>query len=383
MALRTRLALILAAGAVVGLSGPLTARQQAPERPRAIRPDFDIRERRPPAEGSARARAELRRQSFPRRRGSRLNPHTGALRVLDAPGWSGARTALPIALRNRLVGDVDRLGLDEGDLEGLTVARDYVTRSTGMRHVTFAQSFDGIPVFGGAVTVHIAATGEIVRVTSSAARGDGRRREPVVSADAAVILAAGDVDPSTPSCTASGRCRNPARGGQVRARRVPEGRHGVPRVVCHGRRPAAGLARRARARRPSPVLRPGRRCRDRRPPAAPQPRARRQRHRTSRAIGCHRGPRSAPARSDARRHRRLPSTGEPRAPRPRHALPGRTECPVGLWSAVGQQRPGLARQYIDRGRVRHIRRFSLGVRLSLQFRRCGRNGTVLLAQLRA
>jgi len=110
MASRTRLALILAAGAVVGLSWPLAARQQPPARSRAIGPDFDIRERRPPAEGSARARAELRREAVPRRRGSRLDPYTGALRVLDAPGWSAARTALPIALRNRLVRDADRLG---------------------------------------------------------------------------------------------------------------------------------------------------------------------------------------------------------------------------------------------------------------------------------
>ena len=190
MALRTRLALILAASAIVGLTGPLTARQQPPARSRAVGPDFDIRERRPPAEGSARARAELRREAFPRRRGSRLDPYTGALRVLDAPGWSGARATLPIGLRNRLVRDAGRLGLEDGDLDALTVVRDYVSRSTGMRHVTFAQSFDGIPVFGGAVTVHIASTGEVARVTSSAARGDQRRRQPLVTAEAAASVAA-------------------------------------------------------------------------------------------------------------------------------------------------------------------------------------------------
>ena len=198
MVLRTRLALILAAGAIVGLSGPLTARQQPPVGPRALRPDFDIREQRPPAEGSVRARAELRRATLPRRRGSRLDPYTGALRVLDAPGWSGAPTALPIALRNQLIRDVERLGLEDDDLDALTVVRDYVSRSTGMRHVTFAQSFDGIPVFDGTITVHIAATGEIVRVTSSAARGERRRRQPTLTAEAAASVAAGDVDPNTP-----------------------------------------------------------------------------------------------------------------------------------------------------------------------------------------
>ena len=113
MVLRTRLALILAAGAIVGLSGPVTARQQSPVGPRALRPDFDIREGRPPAEGSLRARAELRRATLRHRRGSRLDPYTGALRVLDAPGWSGSRTAPPIALRNQLVREVGRASCRE------------------------------------------------------------------------------------------------------------------------------------------------------------------------------------------------------------------------------------------------------------------------------
>ncbi len=122
MGLRTRVALILVAATVAGLSGPLTARQQPAERPRPARPDFDIRESRPAALGSARAQAELRRGPSTRgRRGSRLDPYTGALRVLDAPGWTGARAAAPVALRNRLVGAVDRLGLDDGDLDSLTV----------------------------------------------------------------------------------------------------------------------------------------------------------------------------------------------------------------------------------------------------------------------
>ena len=180
MGLRTRVALILVAATVAGLSGPLTARQQPAERPRPARPDFDIRERRPPALGSERAQAELRRGPSTRgRRGSRLDPYTGALRVLDAPGWTGARAAAPVALRNRLVGAV---GLDDADLDSLTVSRDYVSRSTGLRHMTFAQLFDGIPVFDGTVSVHIDSTGEVVRVTSSAARGEGRVSAPKLTA---------------------------------------------------------------------------------------------------------------------------------------------------------------------------------------------------------
>ena len=196
MAFRTRLGLILGIAVMVALSSSLTARQQLPQRLRPARPDFDVRAQRWPAIGSPRARAELRRTAAARnRRGSRLNPHTGALRVLERPGWTAARGALPAALRNQLVQAIDRLGLDDGDLESVRVLRDYVSGSTGLRHVTFAQSFDGIPVFGGTVTVHIDSTGEIVRVTSTAARGDGRQRNRLLTATDAATIASGDVNP--------------------------------------------------------------------------------------------------------------------------------------------------------------------------------------------
>ena len=115
--------------------------------------------------------------------------------MLERPGWTVARGALPAALRNQLVQAIDRLGLDDVDLESVRVLRDYVSGSTGLRHVTFAQSFDGIPVFGGTVTVHIDSTGEIVRVTSTAARGDGRQRNRVLTATDAATIASGDVNP--------------------------------------------------------------------------------------------------------------------------------------------------------------------------------------------
>ncbi len=124
-----------------------------------------------------------------------MDPHTGALRVLEAPGWAAGRAALSMALRNRLAQSVDRLGLENGDLESLTVVRDYISGPTGLRHVTFAQSFDGIPVFNGTVSVHIDSTGDVVRVTSSAARGEGRERTPRLGAEEAATLASNDVDP--------------------------------------------------------------------------------------------------------------------------------------------------------------------------------------------
>ncbi len=64
--------------------------------------------------------------------------------------------------------------------------------------MTFAQSFDGIPVFDGTVSVHIDSTGEVVRVTSSAARGEGRVRAPKLTAEDAATVAAGDVAPGAP-----------------------------------------------------------------------------------------------------------------------------------------------------------------------------------------
>ena len=196
MAMRMRFALILVATTLSGVSGPLAARQQPPERPRPARPDYDIREQRMPALASARAQAELTRARASRnRRGTRLDPYTGVMRVLESPGWTGARAAQSVALRNRLVQAIDRLGLDDGDLESLAVVRDYVSGSTGLRHVTFAQSFDGVPVFGGTVTVHIAQSGEVVRVTSSAARGEGRQQVPAVQAEDAATVAANDVSP--------------------------------------------------------------------------------------------------------------------------------------------------------------------------------------------
>jgi subtilase family serine protease len=198
MTLRARFGLILAGVAVAALSGPLTARQQ-PSPLGAVRPHFDVREQRPPAPTSERARAELRPQTAERsRRGSRVNPHTGALRVLDGPGWQATPTAPHTALRNRLEQAVDRLGLDAGDLASLTVVRDYASRTTGLRHVTFAQAFDGIPVFEGTLTVHIASNGDIVRVTSSAARGEARRSTPAIAAEEAAAVASKDISPDTP-----------------------------------------------------------------------------------------------------------------------------------------------------------------------------------------
>jgi extracellular elastinolytic metalloproteinase len=172
MALRMRIGLLLGTVGIVGLSGQIGARQ-TPEPTRPARPDFDIRDASAPGPASARALAELAAANRTRTPGAprppRLHPHTGGIRVLDAPGWFAVPGAPATALRELLQQASERLGLDEQDLDGLLLARDYVSRSTGLRHVTFTQTVDGLPVFGGMNALHVAADGAIVRVTSSAA----------------------------------------------------------------------------------------------------------------------------------------------------------------------------------------------------------------------
>jgi subtilase family serine protease len=218
MASRMRIGLVVAA-VLAGLSGSMAARQQPPGRP--SRSNFDIREQRAPAGASARARAELARVDAEQPRQSRLHPYTGGVRVLDAPGLSVPQGSSTDDFHRLLTQSADRLGLDDDDLASLAVARDYVSSTTGLRHVTFAQALDGLPVFGAVITMHIAQDGTVVRVTSSAARGDGRNRAMAVSADRAAAAAAADVSPG--SGFVPNRLANPG-DGRARFARGPFGR---------------------------------------------------------------------------------------------------------------------------------------------------------------
>jgi subtilase family serine protease len=182
-----------------GLMGHVGAGQQRPENEPA-RPNFDIRSSRAPATPSARAAAEIagRRSGGRQAAVARLHPHTGALRVLDSPGVSISQNASATELLTAVRDLAPRLGLDDDDLNGVELVRDYASASTRLRHVTFAQQLDGLPVFGAVVTLHISSDGSIVRVNSSAARGGGRRRGAAVAADAAVVAAVADVSPNAP-----------------------------------------------------------------------------------------------------------------------------------------------------------------------------------------
>lgn len=200
MALGMRLRLAAAAFACVALATPLAAvRPQQNAQADGVLPDFDIRSSRAPAAPAGRAQTEAART-----RGAngdarvRIHPHTGAVRVLEAPGITIPRGLQPAALVTLTRSLTARLGLDDGDLDNLTLARDYVSRSTGLRHVVLAQVVDGLPVFDGAIAIHLDQRGRVVRITSGAGRAAGRQRTPQVAPEQAVEAAASDIRAGEP-----------------------------------------------------------------------------------------------------------------------------------------------------------------------------------------
>ena len=389
MTLRTRLGFVLAAVAAVSLSGSLTARQQLPERPRPARPDFDIRELRAPAPGSVRARSRASASApmgaAPR---SRLDPHTGALRVLDAAGLGGrSDERAHAALRNRLGQAADRLGLDD-DVSGVADGRCATTSAGPPGCVTSRSRRPSTASLCLAARSPSTSpqSGEIVRVTSSAAHGAGRR----LSAPRSPPRRPRSSRRSTSSRTCS--LRPPSRRGPTGSMKRPHGSRAAASLrevtaslvwFAMDGAPAAGLACRARARRPAAVLRCARRRRERRAAPAPQSRARRERHRPRRAVGSHsrRSTRAGPIR--------CPAAAGACPPPINHELRNLTApfrdsetVLVGHRPAVRQQRPRLPRLRHDRRRARHLRRNALVVRLPLQLRRLGRDGALLRAELR-
>ncbi len=206
-----RLTFLTLAVAAVGLVGPVAAvRPQQP--PGRVLPDFDVREGRPPQAPSPQTEAEARRAAQAGTERVRVHPFTGGVRVLENPGITVRPTLPAPALRNVVSSLADRLGLEDGDLASLTLVRDYVSRSNGVRTVAFAQVVDGVPVFDAVVTIHLDASGDTVRVTSSAGRTASRQRSAQVSVEQAVVAAARNIRPElpfapTPVADASGIAR--------------------------------------------------------------------------------------------------------------------------------------------------------------------------------
>jgi subtilase family serine protease len=178
----------------VSLTTPVMAVRQQPPADRVL-PDFDVREGRPPQPPSPQTQAETQRAIESGRSRVRVHPFTGGVLVLERPGVNVPRTIAAPALRNVVASLADRLGLEDGDLGSLTLLRDYVTRSNGIRTVAFEQNVDGVPVFDAIVTVHLDGSGEIIRITSSAGRAAGRQRSGQVAAEQAVAAAVGNIRP--------------------------------------------------------------------------------------------------------------------------------------------------------------------------------------------
>jgi subtilase family serine protease len=177
------------------LSGTMTplAGQQPQDGGRPL-PNYDARDRDVPA-GSSTAVAD-RRVAVRGNVRSRANAKTGALRIADATGLSIARSQSSDGVRAALARAASRLGLDDADLQSLTLVRDFTSESNNVRHVVFSQSVDGIPVLDAEVAVHLDPSGRAVRLTSSAARGQNRRNAPLLSAAQAAVAAATNVRPS-------------------------------------------------------------------------------------------------------------------------------------------------------------------------------------------
>jgi subtilase family serine protease len=192
--------------------------QQQPTPDTGVLPDFDIRSVQPmaapPAAEIASGLERLRAQRPTSV--ARPDPRTGAARVLFArrgvlsdPTQGTARSIA----RRFLAEHADALGLNAEDVRGLVPAREYTTARTGLRHVTWTQVVDGIPVFDAVVTVHVGPDGSIHRVTSSAGRTSMRQSAAAIAAEDAVRLAAVHVRPELTLTPA--RVRGPA--GRTRA----------------------------------------------------------------------------------------------------------------------------------------------------------------------
>jgi subtilase family serine protease len=196
-----RLGLPLLTAALIGLPTSPTATQQSGSRGRQrVHADFDIRDARPDAAERVVAGDEAQPRAKGRQlaRRARRNRESGTIRVLDRPGIRIPSRSGSASIRALLSAHAQRFGLERQDLEELVLARDYTSRSTGIRHLIFRQNVDGIPVFESAIGVHVVADGSIARVTSNAAPTDGRNPTPDVSAARARVDAAADTgnDPS-------------------------------------------------------------------------------------------------------------------------------------------------------------------------------------------
>lgn len=203
MTARTRVRVACTLLLVTAFPAVLLAQQRPAPQDRVL-PDFDVRERRPPSPPSQQVRAAVERLRA--ERGElivRYHPVTGAARTIAARGGAALSDAVRglsarTAARQFLEAAAGALDLDQDDLRTLVASREFWTKDTGTRHVFWQQTIDQIPVFDAVVGVHLAPDGSVLRVTSSAASGRGRRRIVTVGAAQAAELAAAEVRSNRP-----------------------------------------------------------------------------------------------------------------------------------------------------------------------------------------
>jgi extracellular elastinolytic metalloproteinase len=130
-----------------------------------------------------------------------IDPHTGTPRQLARlDGFlSGASKDDPVDVARRYVaGRAAVLGLDSGDIARLERSGSY-TSPLGITHVTFAQTYRGIPAFDSFVRVNVARDGRVVNVVGSPVADFGvTSTSPVLSARAARAAAMRDAHVARP-----------------------------------------------------------------------------------------------------------------------------------------------------------------------------------------
>ena len=196
-----RLLVVLLAAGLVSVPGAQTAISQS--RPSDRHPDFDIRDSREPA--PPRADADAAGSPNGRsRRGPRVNRESGSMRLLTDSRLSVSPGSGSASVRALLASNAPLLGLDRQDLATLTLVRDYVSPSNGVRHLLFRQVVDGMAVFDSSVGIHVRPDGTVLRVTSNAApvsRRDATTSVSGAEARTAALTHAGDGQASTAAMT--------------------------------------------------------------------------------------------------------------------------------------------------------------------------------------
>jgi subtilase family serine protease len=185
----------------LGLLLPATLlAQQQPGAGDRVLPNFDSRLT-IPRQAAARldtqaAVEQLRGESGPDAQ-TRLGAD-GSVRTLAAHG----RPLTPRALeapedvaRRFLARHARAFGLDPADLAGLTAGAASSRGASGLVAVDLRQFVQGIRVFGADVRVYLTPAGEIVRVTSSAARGGAAAPAVTLTPEQAARIAAADIRP--------------------------------------------------------------------------------------------------------------------------------------------------------------------------------------------